>query len=110
MLSSWFSHTFSSFSVANFFAVFVFIFTIPLHAHLHSFPRYIDNVYKKLSHLQALSEKAMERAADGESKRSSLLTELAAVGPQTAALIQFTKALQQRVSCCQIVCGVVVFN
>lgn len=62
--------------------------------------RYIDNVCKKLSHFQALSDKAIERSMQLEEKRSSVLSELSSVGPQTAALIQLTKSLQQRVSFC----------
>ena len=61
--------------------------------------RYIDNVYKKLNHLQTLSKKANEKSGELEKKRINLLTELSIVGPETTTLIQRTKSLQKRVSC-----------
>ena len=61
------------------------------------FRRYIDNVFKKLNHLQTLSQKVIAKSIDLEQKRSDLLTDLSAVGPQTVALIRQTKSLQQRV-------------
>ena len=80
--------------------MFCFIFGLFDYKSILPFPRYIDNVFKKLSHLQTLSEKVIEKSVNLETKRSNLLTELSVVGPQTAILIQQTKSLQQRVSDC----------